>query len=91
VSRRQTIANHQKKLQQKLTEYKNLCEEFMRAGSIKNVEQFFKEDISELQKIIENGVNYRMSQNAFNEDIDNLIYKTLLKVGNIECVDVVDF
>ncbi len=87
INKRKIIAENQKKLQYKMTEYRQLCQELIRTGTVAGAEQLLMNDIQEWEEIIKNGTNYRMSENAFDEDVDELIYSALAKVGNVECVD----
>lgn len=86
INKRKTIASHRIELQAKLAEYKELYRLALSGGIIVSP-QFFQDDIYETEKILEQGVNYRLSENYFSEDVDELIYSSLQKVGIVKCVD----
>ena len=87
VNKRKTIANRQKELQDKIMEYRKLCQELIESGVAVGSRQFLMDDIQECEKVIKFGANYRLSENCFDEDIDELICSALSKVGSVECVD----
>lgn len=87
VNKRKMIANHQKELNDKVAVYKQLCQELIASGSAADAEQILLRDVKECERILENGVNYRMSEYAFDEDVDELICSALSEVGTVECVD----
>ena len=87
VNKRKIIANHQKELQDKIVEYRKLCQELIELGVAASAEQFLMNDMREWEKVIKYGVNYRLSENYFYEDIDELICSALSSVGSVECVD----
>ena len=67
--------------------YKQLCQELIESGSAIGAEQILLNDINESEKILEEGANYRMSENAFDESIDELVCTELSRAGTLECVD----
>lgn len=71
-------------LQEKLKQYLILCDAV--AGGVE-VKRILEKDIKDIESVIKYGANYRMSENAFDEDIDKLIYESLSKAGKVECVD----
>ncbi len=87
VHQRQIIAKHQKELQEKLKEYINLCNTAVGVLGNEGVKHVLEEDIKDIDSIIKYGVNYRLSKNAFDEDVDKLIYEILSRAGKVECVD----
>ncbi len=84
VIQRRVIAEHQMELQEKLKQYLILCDAV--AGGVE-VKRILEKDIKDIESVIKYGANYRMSENAFDEDIDKLIYESLSKAGKVECVD----
>lgn len=87
VIKRRVIAKHQMELQEKLKQYIILCDAIADTVGGVDIKHILEEDIKEIEAVIKYGVNYRMSENAFDEDIDKLIYEILSKVGKVECVD----
>lgn len=87
VKLRRTIFEHQKELKEKIETYKRLCQELVESGSAKGVEQILLNDIYDSERILEEGANYRKFENAFCEDIDELICTELSKAGTLEYVD----
>lgn len=87
VTIRRLISNHQKELKEKVETYKQLCQELIESGNAIGAEQILLNDINENERILKEGANYRMSENAFDEDIDELIFAALSRVGTVQCVD----
>lgn len=87
VRRRRAIAKHQKELREKLDRYVIWCDAVIDAVGNEEIKRALEEDISEIESIIKYGANYRTSENAFDEDIDQLIYEMLSRAGKVECVD----
>lgn len=88
VTQRRVIANHQMELQEKLKQYIILCNTMVDiVGDIK-IKDILEDDIKEIQSIIKYGANYRISENAFDADIDEMICETLSKVGKVKCADM---
>lgn len=87
VNKRKIISNHQKELQVKIMEYRKLCQELIESGVAPGSEHLLMNDIQEWEKVIKYGANYRLSENYFDEDIDDLICSALSNVGSVECVD----
>lgn len=87
VIQRRVIAKHQMELQEKLKQYVILCNAVVDAVGSIEIKNVLEEDIKEIKSVIKYGANYRISENAFDADIDKLVYETLLKVGKVECVD----
>lgn len=84
VNQRRVIAKHQMELQEKLEQYIILCDAVVGGVEVKRI---LEKDIKDIESVIKYGANYRMSENAFDEDIDKLIYESLSKAGNVACVD----
>ena len=87
VDQRRLISDNQKKFREKVEMYKDLCRRIVETGIESDVRSFLLEEMSEYEKFIINGINYRMSENAFEEDIDDLIFSSLSKVGTVKCID----
>lgn len=87
VNIRRKIANHQSELHEKVAKYKQLSQELIALGPEAFDVQYLTNDIHEWERILEYGVNYRMSENAFDEDVDERIFCALAEVGIVECVD----
>lgn len=87
VKIRRSISEHQKELKGKIETYKKLCQELIESGSSKVVEQILLNDINESERILEEGANYRMSEIAFDKEMDELICTELSKAGVLEYVD----
>lgn len=49
--------------------------------------EFLEKDIDEWKHILDEGANYRMTKNAFDNEIDELIVRKLKKVGEVKEVD----
>lgn len=86
ITRRRIIGEHQKELIQKIQQYEELVKKIHIIDD-QNNNQIFEKDIYEFKQIIENGANYRMSQNVFDEENDKLIVAQLQEVGKVTCVD----
>lgn len=87
VRKRETLAKHKKELEEKLLEYKEAYQQVLLSGNIVGVAKVFEDDIKETEAILEYGVNYRASNNYFDEDIDEMIYRKLEQIGEVKCVD----
>lgn len=88
VRRRETLARHRKELEIKLSEYKEAYQQVFLSGNIVGMAKVFEDDIKEIEAILEYGVNYRISRDYFDEDIDKIIYNELEKIGEVRCVDM---
>jgi hypothetical protein len=64
-----------------------LCNTAVGVLGNEGVKHVLEEDIKDIDSIIKYGVNYRLSENAFDEDVDKLIYEILSRAGKVECVD----
>ena len=88
VRKRETLAKHKKELEEKLLEYKDAYQQVLLSGNIVGVTKIFEDDIKETETILEYGVNNRASNNYFDEDIDEIIYRKLEQIGEVKCVDM---
>lgn len=88
VKRRRIIAKHQMELRKRLEEYRSLCDSTLsNCDDNAELENFFHKGIKEVENILNNGANYRLLEEAFDEDIDKNIYDALSKIGEVSCVD----
>ncbi len=87
VVRRRTIEQHQMELREKLEKYENIVAVLCAEGKLKQKWQCFENDIHELKTILAEGVNYRMSREAFDEETDEMIIRELEKAGKLRYVD----
>ena len=88
VVRRRTIETQQMELQEKLEEYEKMVDTIFGIEKLNPIRKVFEGDICDLKHILEEGANYRMSMNAFDEEIDELIVRELEKVGKLKYVDM---
>lgn len=87
VVRRRTIETQQTELREKLKEYEEIVAKLLETENFKSDGEFLEKDIDEWQHILDEGANYRMTKNAFDNEIDELIVRKLKKVGEVKEVD----
>lgn len=85
INKRKIIAENQLELKEKIDKYKVLCESIIKCGDDRA--SVLEDSIQEFEHLLEEGANYRMSLNAFDEDIDELITSLLSELGKVDCVD----
>ena len=87
VVRRRTIETQQTELREKLKEYEEIVAKLLETENFKSDGEFLEKDIDEWKHILDEGANYRMTKNAFDNEIDELIVRKLKKVGEVKEVD----
>ena len=87
VVRRRTIETQQTELREKLKEYEVIVAKLLETENFKSDGEFLEKDIDEWKHILDEGANYRMTKNAFDNEIDELIVRKLKKVGEVKEVD----
>ena len=87
VVRRRTIETQQTELREKLREYEEIVAKLLETENFKSDGEFLEKDIDEWKHILDEGANYRMTKNAFDNEIDELIVRKLKKVGEVKEVD----
>lgn len=87
VTRRRTIETQQIELRERLEVYEKIVDVLLSKDEFSTKGNVFEKDICELKHILEEGVNYRMAINAFDDEIDKLIVQKLESVGKVKYVD----